>query len=182
MGEIIERMLRAARLDPGLVDELETDPDSLRQALIAAGISALAGAIGAAIMSQFVVLPLMIVSLAVGWLLYAALVWVLGTRLLAEPATHAEFADVVRALGFAMAPGVLHVFGFLPFIGRLISPVANLWSLAASVVLMRRVLSYSGWGRTVGVLILAAVVAYGLVFGGVMLTPARSIFAASRGG
>lgn len=180
MPEIIERMLRAARLDAGLIDDLEGDPDSLKQSVMVAGLVALAGGIGAVFSAQLVVLPLMVVALAVSWLLYAALVWVLGTRLLAEPATHAEFSDVIRALGFAMAPGVLHVLAFLPLIGGLASPVGNLWSLAASIVLMRRVLSYSGWGRTVGVLVIAAAISYGLVFAGIMLTPAGAIFTAPR--
>lgn len=178
MPEIVERMLRAARLDAGLIDDLEADPGSLLQSLQVAALAAVAGGIGAAIAAQLVVLPLMAVALVVAWTLYAALVWVLGTRLLPEPATHAEFADVVRALGFAAAPGVLALLGFLPLVGRLMAPAGSLWSLAAAVVLLRRVLSYTGWGRPVAVIVIAWLVAGGLVYAGVMLGPAGAIFTA----
>lgn len=178
MPEILERMLRAARLDAGLIDDLESDPGSLRQAFLAAAIVAVTGGLGAALSTQFVVLPLMAIAWLAAWLLTVALVWVLGTRLLAEPATHAEFGDVVRALGFAAAPGVLHLLAVLPVVGRLASPAANVWTLAAAVVLLRRVLSYAGWGRALAVVVIAWAIAGGLMYAGVMLSPAGAIFSA----
>ncbi len=178
MPEILERMLRAARLDPGLIDDLESDPGSLTQAFLVAALAAVAGAVGAAGMGGVVVIPLVLVAGVVAWLLFAALAWVLGTKLLHEPTTSAEFGDVVRALGFAVAPGVVAVLGILPVIGRVAGPVAHLWTLAASVVLLRRVLGYSGYGRAVGVILVTWLIAYGLVFAGVMMTPAGAIFTA----
>ncbi len=171
-------MLRAARLDPGLIDDLESDPGSLLQSLGVAALGAVAVGIGAAGLGGAVVIPLTLVAALGAWLLFVALVWVLGARLLREPATSAEFGDVVRALGFAAAPLVVQVLGIVPGLARILLPLTSLWMLAAAVVLLRRVLGYAGFGRAVAVVLIAAAVAYTLVIAGVMMTPAGTIFTA----
>jgi hypothetical protein len=178
LPDLLERMLRAARLDAGLIADLDGDPGATGQALLVAALAAAAGGIGAAAMGSAVVIPLMVVAGAVGWLLFAALAWVLGAKLLAEPRTAAEFPDAVRALGFATAPGVLQMLGIVPVLGAIMLPVANLWMLAASVVLLRRAFAFTGWGRPIAVLVLAAAIGYGLVLAGVMMSPAGALFTA----
>jgi hypothetical protein len=46
---------------------------------------------------------------------------------------------------------VLRIFGFVPFLGGVISFVASVWMLAAMVVAVRQALDYSSTNRALGV-------------------------------
>jgi hypothetical protein len=146
MASIVDRMIRAAKLDVTLFDEVNKDENSMNQAMVVVAISSLAAGFGNAGFGAIVAL--------FGWFIWAFLSHFIGTNMLAEPSTRATLKQVLRVTGFAAAPGVIRVFAFIPMLGFLINLAALLWMLAAFVVAIRQVLSYSSTGRAVAVCIL----------------------------
>lgn len=154
MASIVDRMIRAAKLDPSLYDEVENDEGSMKQAMAVVAISSVAAGIGSAgILGPLGLIGGALAALA-GWFIWALLSHFIGTTMLAEPATRATLVQVMRVTGFSAAPGVIRVFAFIPVLGTLINLVASLWMLGAFIVAVRQVLNYSSTGRSVAVCIL----------------------------
>lgn len=154
MASMLDRVIRAARLDASLYEEVEADPSSMGQATAVVVLASIAGGIGTAgIEGQPGFVFGVIVNL-LGWYVWAFLTYVIGTRLLPQPTTQADVGQLLRTLGFAAAPGLLRVLGFLPGIGALIMIVSAVWGLAAMIVAVRQALDYDSTGRAVLVCII----------------------------
>jgi hypothetical protein len=87
----------------------------------------------------------------------AAVIWVIGTRLIPGKNTQADYLQVLRPVGFAHAPGIFAVLAVMPFLGWLIGLAVALWSLAALVVAVRAALDYDDPMKAVVVVLLAFV-------------------------
>src|SRR2546422_92234 len=85
------------------------------------------------------------------WSIWAALVYAIGTRLLPEQDTHADWGEVARTVGFAQAPGLLRVFGIVPVLGHFVRAATDVWVLIATVVAVRQALDYRSLPRALGV-------------------------------
>lgn len=154
MASIVDRMIRAAKLDVTLFEEVEKDEGSMNQAMAVVALSSVAAGIGSSGLGGPIGLVFGALAALVGWFIWAFLSHFIGTNMLAEPGTRATLQQVMRVTGFAAAPGVIRVFAFIPLLGVLINLVALLWMLAAFIVAIRQVLNYSSTGRAVAVCIL----------------------------
>jgi hypothetical protein len=115
---LTDRMLRAARLDQSLYNEVEADTTATRQALVVVVIVALASGITFAISnatrgggagSTAGALIFGVLGTLISWAVQSVFVYWVGTRLLGGTATYGE---VLRTLGFAQSPAIpvsLHV-------------------------------------------------------------------------
>jgi hypothetical protein len=151
MATIQDRMLRAAKLDVQLYEEVEADQDATMQAMVVVVLAAVAagiGSLGSGSVSSIVTGT--IVAL-VSWLVWAFLTYFIGTRLLPEPQTRADYGELLRTIGFASAPGVIRVFGIVPGVGFLVFLAAGIWMLIAMVIAVRQALDYTSTMRAVGV-------------------------------
>jgi hypothetical protein len=164
MAAFIDRMVRAAKLEPGLYAEVENDAGAMKQALGVVLVSSAAAGLGSTLFLGPVGLIGGAVSALVMWFVWAVLSHFVGTTLLAEPATKADLSQVMRVTGFAAAPGVLRIFGGIPLLGGLINLVAMLWMLAAFVVAIRQVLDYTSTGRALAVAAVGFVVQIIVIF------------------
>jgi hypothetical protein len=77
--------------------------------------------------------------------------YLIGTKMLPEPQTHADVGQLLRTTGFSASPGLLRALGVIPGIGTLAVGVASLWMLVAMVVAVRQALDYTSTLRAVGV-------------------------------
>ena len=116
-------------------------------------LSSLAAGSGAAALGVGVITSMVVAVLS--WVIWAFLTYVIGTRLLPEPQTHADMGQLMRTLGFAQAPGVLRIFGGLPGIGPLVLGVVSVWMLVAMVVAVRQALDFTTTWRAAVVCLLA---------------------------
>ena len=151
MNEFVNRMIRAARLDAQLYEEVEADPSTIGQAagvVLLANVAAGVGSVTSSDLSGFVVGS---VGALLGWLVWAVLTYYIGTKLLPEPNTEADIGQLLRTLGFASAPGIIRFFGIIPGLGGMVAAVAAIWMLAAMVVAVRQALDYQSTGRAIGV-------------------------------
>ena len=151
MPSIQDRMIRAAKLDAQLYEEVEADQGAMGQATAVVILSAVAAGIGN--FSQGGISGILVLSVAalVSWYFWAFLVYMIGTRLLPEPATRADLGELLRTLGFASAPGLIRVLGIVPGFTQLVFMVAGLWMLIAMVIAVRQALDYESTLRAVGV-------------------------------
>ena len=56
-----------------------------------------------------------------GYALFSLLVFIIGTKMMPEPATKADFNETFRVVGFAASPGVFNILAIIPFLGPFIS-------------------------------------------------------------
>jgi hypothetical protein len=156
-SSIVSRMIRAARLEPSLYEEVEHDRDATRQAaFVVVGTSLATGIGGGIAVGQPVGLVLFTGFSLVGWALFAWLTYFIGTRWLAGPETEADWGELARALGFARAPYVLLIFGVVPALAGLLGLVVSIWVLVASVIAIRQALDFST-GRAIATIIIGAI-------------------------
>jgi hypothetical protein len=169
MATFTERMVRAARLDPGVYEEIEADTGAMTQALTVVVLSSLAAGIGRGAGLGGMVVGL-VISL-VAWYVWAFLTYWIGTRLLPEPQTSSSHGELLRVLGFAAAPGVIQIVGIVPMLRGLVTVVAAVWMLIAGVIAVRQALDYRSTGRAVVVVIIGWIVQW--VFVIVLLSVSR---------
>ena len=156
---LTDRMVRAARLDVNLYEEVEADTTANWQAFAAVVIVSLATGIGTGISGvigddegalSFLWGLLTGLGVAiVGWLLWALFAYWVGTTIFKVPETKADYGQLLRTLGFANSPGILRFFSFVPYFGSLIAFVASIWILIAGVIAVRQALDFSTW-RAIG--------------------------------
>jgi len=143
---MLDRMIRAARLDPSLYELVEADTGYTREAFYIVLIAAIAGAIGATLGQEAPggtgsAMPvLIIVGRILGWVIWSAMTLWIGTTLTRGPDTHANIGEMLRTLGYAHSPLVLSVLAFMPGLGSPILFVTQIWTLLAGVVAIRQVL------------------------------------------
>jgi hypothetical protein len=174
MASFQERVIGAIKLDPRTYEEVEADQSAMSQAMTVVVLSALAAGVGTLGLGlRYTVLA--VIGALIGWFIWAGLTYLIGTKVMAEPQTHADFGQLLRTIGFSSAPGLLKIVGIIPFIGWIVVLLAGLWQLAAMVVAVRQALDYTSTGRAVAVCVIGFVaqmvvifLIMGVLIGGVM--------------
>jgi hypothetical protein len=151
-------MIRAAKLDINLYEEVEADKSAMGQALTVVVLSSVASGIGTIAVLGIQGLIIGTISALLGWFVWAFLVYIIGTKLLPEPQTKADIGELLRTIGFSSSPGVLRVFGFIPFLGAIISIVVSVWMLVAMIIAVRQALDYKSTWRAIGVCVIGFVI------------------------
>ena len=152
---MVDRMIAASRLDVHIFEEVEADTSATRQALSVVFLVALATGIASI---GTVGLPGVLVGVVVavaGWAIWAWIVYFIGTKILPEHETHADWGQLARSLGFAQSPGVLRVFGVVPGVGGIIFLVVSVWMLVSMVIAVRQALDYTSTLRAIGVVLIS---------------------------
>ncbi len=158
MASLGARMAGAMKADVATFEEIEADPSAMGQAvtvILIAGVAALIGNLFRAGVGLGI--AMLIISL-VGYAVWAVVVTVIGTKVMPEPTTKADFAETFRTIAFAASPGVFNVLAIIPFLGPFISFILSIWSLIIMVVAVRSVLDYSNTGRAAIVVLIGFVV------------------------
>jgi len=147
-NQIVSRMIRAARLEVDLYEEVEADTEATSQAIAAVVIAALASGIGSALGSLFlrkgvagffgglILSPIMAV---IGYFIWAFLTYFIGVNLFGGTA---DYGEMLRTIGFAYAPNVLRIASFIPCVGWLVALAGSIWALVAGVVAVRQALDF----------------------------------------
>ena len=158
MASLIDRMVRASKLDINLYEEVEADKSSMGQAITVVVLSSVASGIGAIGIMGIQGLIVGTISALIGWFVWAYLTYFIGTKLLPELQTKADVGELLRTIGFSSAPGVLRIFGFIPLIGAIISFIAGIWMLVAMIIAVRQALDYKSTWRAIGVCVIGFVI------------------------
>jgi len=157
MSKFIERMIRAAKLDVNLYEEVEADKTAIGQATGVVVLSSLAAGIGSVSMGGGNLILGTIVAL-VGWYIWAYLTYFIGTRFLPEAQTKADHGELLRTIGFSSAPGIIRVLGIIPVLTNIVFTIAGIWMLIAMIIAVRQALDYKSTGRAVGVCLIGWII------------------------
>lgn len=168
---ITSRMVRAAKLDINLYEEVEADTTATSQAFLAVILVSLATGIGSAIAGLATKggiwflwgLLIGLVTSTIGWLAWSFFAYIIGTKLFKGPETSATWGELLRTIGFSNSPGILRIFSFIPFLGGIIAFGASVWALIAGVIAVRQALDFST-GRAIATCIVGWIVYMLIVF------------------
>jgi len=153
-----DRIIRAAKLDVDLYEEVEADKGAMGQAMgvvvlssIAAGVGTIArGGLGGMLIGTILAL--------VGWYVWAYITYLIGTKFLPEPQTKADYDELLRTIGFSSSPGLIRVLSIIPGLGRVVFLVASIWMLVAMIIAVRQALDYESTLRAVGVCVIGWII------------------------
>ena len=158
MASFTDRMIRAAKLDVNLYEEVEADKGAMGQAIGVVILSSVAAGIGTIGTTGIKGLVLGTIVALAGWFIWAFMTYYIGTRLLPEPQTKADFGELLRTIGFSSSPGVLRVLGIIPMLGNILNFIIGIWMLVAMVIAVRQALDYKSTLRAVGVCLIGWIV------------------------
>lgn len=151
MNPFMTRMLRAAKLDVPLYEEVEADQSAMPQAMGVVLLSSLAAGIGSVANLGLGGILLGTLAALGSWYIWAWLTYFIGTRFLAEAQTEADLGQLLRTTGFSSSPGVIRLLGIIPGLGPIVFFLAAIWMLVAMVIAVRQALDYTSTLRAVGV-------------------------------
>lgn len=154
MASLGDRMIRAAKLDSHLYEEVEADTGATGQAMLVVVLSSVAAGIGSAVFGGLIGLILGALTALAAWFIWAFLTYFIGTRLLPESQTEADVGQLLRTTGFSSSPGLLRVLGIIPGLAGIVFLVCAVWMLIAMVIAVRQALDYESTGRAVGVCVI----------------------------
>jgi Yip1-like protein len=160
MATFAERMVGAMKADVQTFEEIEADQTAAPQAVAAIVLAGVASLIGNAWRLGLSLGFMMLIINLCGYALWTLLIVLIGTKVMPEPTTKADFNEGFRVIGFTAAPGVFNVLAIVPFLGPLISFAIWIWMVVVGVVAVRQVLDYTNTGRAIIVCVIAAVVCW----------------------
>ncbi len=163
MNQLLDNMLRAAKLDVTLYETVEADKSMLGQATLVVVISSLAAGIGSMGTGITGILLGTVISL-IGWYVWAYLTYFIGTKFLAEPQTKADAGELLRTIGFSSSPGVIRILGIIPGLNTVVNLVAGIWMLVAMVIAVRQALDYNSTGRAIAVCVIGWIIQMIIIF------------------
>ena len=146
-----DRIIRAAKLDVNLYEEVEADRGALGQAMGVVVLSSIAAGVGSITRVGFSGIFIGTITALIGWYVWAYLTYFIGTKFLPEPQTEADLGELLRTIGFSSSPGLIRVFGIIPGLGAIVFFAASVWMLVAMVIAVRQALDYKSTLRAVGV-------------------------------
>src|SRR5687768_14911354 len=156
MSVLVDRMVRAAKLDVTVFEEVERERGAQMQAVAVVVISSLAFGLGTGAGIGGLVTGTL--ASVLGWYLWAFITYIIGTRLFPEPDTRADLGELLRTMGFVYAPGVVSVLGLIPGLRGIAIAVAQIWMLVAGIVAIRSALDYRSTIRAVIVVVIGWVI------------------------
>lgn len=169
---MIDRIKGALLLDEETFEEIEHDESANGQAAVVVVASAILAAAGVSIGSNLlqtslpesasVIVNFLIVAVwaIVGWLIWSAVTYIIGTKIFDGEATYGE---MLRVTGFGFAPAAFMILSAIPCIGFAISLLVMVWSLGAVFVAVRSGLDL-GFGKTL-ITVIAGWIVYSIGIG-----------------
>jgi len=162
MSSFTDRIVRAAKLDVNLYEEVEADKTALGQAMTVVVLSSIAAGVGSIprVGSSVSAILIGTILALVGWYVWAYLTYFIGTKLLPEPQTKADQGELLRTIGFSSSPGLIRLLGIIPGLGTLVFLFAQVWMLVAMVIAVRQALDYESTLRAVGVCVIGWIIQF----------------------
>jgi hypothetical protein len=167
MNRFLNRLFRAAKLEASLYEEVVADTGATNQALIVVFIYSMAVAYGSFGKAGVAGINIGMITTLLGWYVWYFSTYMVGARFFPEAQTQADRKALMRALGFASAPGILRVLGFIPGFGLVVLLTAIALMVAAGVIGTKQALNYQSTFRAFGVCtigLIISVVFQGLLF------------------
>jgi hypothetical protein len=149
MNMLVSRMLRAAKLDASLFEELVNDPSTQAQSVWVVAVFAMASGYGLFSRAGVTAVNSCLVTTFFAWYFWAFSLYIVSTYLFRNTVTKTDRKTILRVVGFASAPGVLRLLGVIPQTSGILFLVTSVWMIAASVVGVKIALKMSHTGKAI---------------------------------
>jgi hypothetical protein len=150
----VDRVKGVLVLDAGTFEDIEADRSANGQALLVVVAASVAAGLGAGVRLGSIGLLRETVGALIGWVMWAAVTWLIGSKLLPEPQTRTDMGELLRVIGFAYAPNLFGFFVFIPVLSVVVSTIVAFWLLAATIVAVRQALDYVSTWRAAAVVLI----------------------------
>lgn len=147
---MLQRMIRAAKLDVELYETVEADRGYTGEAFTIVLVTSILWGIGQWVLPDTSFWGSVVggvVGALVGWVIWAILTNIIGNQL----GGTSDTGEMLRVLGYASSPMAL---GIVPGIGHV---VGGVWALVAAVVAVRQGMDFST-GKAVGTIVIGWIV------------------------
>jgi len=135
-------------------EEIEADRTANAQALLVVVAASVAAGLGAGVRLGIIGLLRETLGALIGWVMWAAVTWLIGSKLLPEPQTRTDMGELLRVIGYAYAPNLFAFFAFIPALGVVVSTIVAFWLLAATIIAVRQALDYVSTFRAAAVVLI----------------------------
>ncbi len=158
MHSYLDRIIRAAKLDVNLYEEVEADKGALGQAMGVVVLSSIAAGVGS--IGQVGVKGIFIgaITALIAWYIWAYITYFIGVKILPEPQTKADHGELLRTIGFSSSPGLIRILAIIPGLAGILFLITSIWMLVAMVIAVRQALDYQSTLRAVAVCIIGWVI------------------------
>jgi hypothetical protein len=174
MASLQDRVIGAMTLQATTFEEVEHDGSATSQAALVVLLAAISNGIAWLWYGGLTGVVENAVWALVSWVLWAGLMWIIGTKVMPGRNTEADLGQLLRTMGFAQAPRLLSFIGIIPIIGWVIVFALFVWTLVATVIAVRQALDYDSTLRALLAVGLAFVCALVLTFLFALLTSFRT--------
>ncbi|MGB3308078.1 MAG: hypothetical protein WBA63_17970 [Thermomicrobiales bacterium] len=140
-SRIVERAIGIARFSQPYYRDVAGDPGATLEAALVVVVVAAATGLGG-ITAGFGGFFAGVVWAVIRWLLFTAAAWFLAREFF-KTQPEGTIGGLSRVLGYAQAPGLLAIVGFIPLLGWSLAAVGNIWLVLTVVVALRYVLKLS---------------------------------------
>jgi len=167
MASFGERVVGAMTLKASTFQEIEHDQTAMGQAVGVIVLAAVSLGLGNLYWGGITGIITGIITSLLAYGVWAVVVWLVGTKVMPDPATKADLPETFRTIGFAASPGVLGIITIIPILGWLILFGIYIWQIAAMVVAVREVLDYTDTIKAVIVVVIGflAYLVVGVIMG-----------------
>ena len=124
-----DRVVGAMKLDPSAFEDVERDVTAIGQSVGVIVLAAVAAGIGNIYWGGLTGIVRGAFMSVIGFLIWSLTIWLVGTKLMPEPATKADYPETFRVLGFAAAPGLASVITIIPILGYFLMLLIFLWQI-----------------------------------------------------
>jgi hypothetical protein len=157
---MIERIVRAIRLDWTVFREIAKDPKALKEAAIIVAIATFLSAVGIGLFKlsfgSFILDWL--IAILMGWLGWAVITYLVGTSIFKGDS---NIPEMMRVLGYANAPHLLGLFAFVPCVGWLFPIAGWILALVAGVLAVREAMDLDT-GNAIVTVVLSGIIAFAI--------------------
>lgn len=153
-----DRIIRAAKLDVSLYEEVEADKGALGQSMGVVVLSSVAAGLGSIGRAGFSGILVGTITALISWYVWAYITYFIGTKLLAESQTKADPGELLRTMGFSSSPGLIRILGIIPGLRWIVFLIGGIWMLVAMVIAVRQALDYQSTARALGVCIIGWII------------------------
>ena len=160
----VNRIIRACKLDVNLYEEVEADKKATGQGAAVVMLSMVAVGLGNFFTFGTIHIFIPVFAALLGWIVTSALIYFVGAKLFPDENTQSNLGELLRAIGFSYAPGIIRILGFnqdllvITFFG------SGIWSLIAMVIAVRQALDYKSTWRAIGVVLIVALFQFYILY------------------
>ena len=142
LNRIVQRAKDVMTFNTRTYEEIVRDPNATAEAAIVVATVAIASGLGRMFAGPGALIGA-VLAMLLGWVVAAAVIYFVGTRVTGEATTTSSVERVMRVVGYASAPFVFSIFSGLWLIGWLFATVIFFWFLGTMVLAIRSALDIS---------------------------------------